>query len=124
VSDDNRRAAAFVPNDFSSVAREIMQRQTLHRPTAAARATWLRPHNAKAGFGDPCSDLGEILRATAARRQQYDQRPDALSDGLDAHVIVGDDFPDTLSLGCDSAQYDQTGRNSDESDATQDDASE
>jgi hypothetical protein len=98
VSDHDRGTCSFVLDNFSIVAREFMQRQTFHRAGTAACAARLRPQHAKAGFGQPCGDLVEILRPAPPPRQQNDQRPATLGDDVDTHIIIGENFARTLGL--------------------------
>ena len=114
MPDHNGGTAALMLDDFSHVAREIMQRQALHRPGAAPGAARLRPQHAKARFGQSRGDLVEIFRAAAAPRQQNDQWPGTFRDHGDAHVIIGDNVPRALGLRRRRAQCDQGGRNAEQ----------
>jgi hypothetical protein len=88
--------APLVLNYRCGVARKIVQRQPLHRSAAAPGAARLRTQDAETGLGQLIGETIEILQPAAARRQHDDQWPAALRDDFDAHVVVSDDFAQTL----------------------------
>ena len=108
VADDDGRAAAVVSDYRCNVACEIVQRQAFHRSAAPARAARLRPQHAEAGLGEARSDVIEIVRITAARRKENDQRSAAFGYHFDAHIVVSDDPPRALGLCPRRGQRDQT----------------
>ena len=120
VADNDRGPASVMPDHLCHVAREIVQRQTLHRACTASTAR-LRPQHVEAGAGNRCGQVVKIQGIATARGQENDRRPAAFGNHFDAYLVIGDNLPDALCLRRRRAQRNQTGRNARQDHTTQND---
>ena len=120
VADNDRGPASVMPDHLCHVAREIVQRQTLHRACTASTAG-LRPQHVETGAGNRSSKIVKIQGIATARGQENDRRPAAFGNHFDAYIVIGDNLPDTLCLRRRRAQRNQTGRNARQDHTTQND---
>ena len=97
----------LVPDHGGDIAREIVQRQVLHRAVAVARPARLRPQYTKACFRDSRGELVEIEGVAAAPGQQNHRWAAAFGDDFDTHVIMRHDPARTLGLRRRDAQHRQ-----------------